>query len=238
MEDNYYTSLLQRIREAIDQEKLEEARRMLEEELSMPYVPSEILSRLQQLKETVDQLTAREKKLPLLEDSELAEYLRGNPDERYRALDSLSRSNIRNHLEVIRDYMADREADRLTVSQLLEQCMVQQVDADLPYWDEGEMHTCNPKDLWAPLDNDTVLQAWKKLTEMYENQDPSFLKMCTSVLIQYVYLHYPRVTDSDPENLANRVVKYVYHAYGDDDLWQRYAASENVNDDDVAEIIL
>lgn len=236
MTDNYYDRILTEIRDAIEHQEWKKARDLLEEELKMPYVPADVLTQLEQLKRETDSALTTEKKPQLLDDDELSRCLRGSQEEKYMAVDSLSRSNIRNHLDVIQQYLLDEKADRMLVSMLVEQCMLQQVDSPLIYVSHGKKLTVVPKHLYAPLDDEILHKSWRKLSELLESTNPSFLKQCQQVLVQYGYLNYPDPLDEDWENLTYSVICYVFKAYGDEAGWKRFAERINVDIDKILEI--
>ncbi|MBR0385653.1 MAG: DUF3196 family protein [Erysipelotrichaceae bacterium] len=238
MPDNYYQRIISEIEKAISEQDYGRAEQLLKEEMRMPYIPSDVQKKLEKLQKELSAATVKERQLPLLDDAQLAEKLRGSEEERYLALDSLARSNIRAHLKVIQDYLADDDADRLMVSLLLEQCMLQQVANPLTYRENGQTITVIPAQLRAPLDYEILQQSWKHLAELFENHNPSFLQQCQQVLVQYGYRHYPSAYEEGYLNLTYGVVRYVFRAYGDEEGWKRFAGQFAVNIDDIKELSL
>lgn len=238
MENDYYGSLIAEIKRLLQLENYGEAQGLIDAELRMPYVPADALQQLEELKHSVEQHFQREKILPLLNAEELRWALKGSWEEACRALDSLSRSNIRNYLEPIQEYLADESADRLLVSLLLEQCMLQQLNSPLSYYHEGQRHTVVAADLPAPLAREVLQESWKLLTDLFENHNPSFLKQCQQVLIQYAYLQFPQDIEDDYLTLSYRVIRYVYRAYDDEAGWLEFAARLNLDLEQIKDIAI
>ena len=147
MPDNYYDELLAGIRKNMEQGNYDSANAMIEEELSMPYVPSKVLTELNELKKELKPYLSKEKEMKIMSPEEVSKALEKGGEAVFRALRTLDNSNIRNYLDVIQEYLLDEMADRLVVSMLIEACQKQQVSTPLSYYHWGERQIVVPSQL-------------------------------------------------------------------------------------------
>ena len=238
MANNYYEELLENLKALMQQQEYQKAYDLVVEELRMPYVPAHVLCELESLEVELEQQLQVEKKLPLLTVEEIQKALKGKPDEVYQALDSLGKSNIRNYLEPIQEYLINPQSDRLVVSLLLELCMQQQVSTPLTYIHQATRYTVIPSEMRAPLADDTLQQAWQYMGELFENHNPSFLQQCRQVLIQYAYLEYPQSIVDDYLTISYRIVKYMYKLYDDIEGWNKFALAKGIDSSRIEDIVI
>ncbi len=233
METNYYQEMLKQVESNIENKKYEEAYGQISEELAMPYIPSDILLRLETLKKEVEPFLNREKVKRILSPEEVLEALKTNSELTLQAIDTLSSSNIRNYLDVIQEYLDYELADRYIISLLFELCQQQQVTVPLTFTDKGVEYTIAPNQLNEVLDDEVLMASWALLSDLFENNNPSFLQMCREALVQYAYHIYPLSIEYSSIELVNMVVKYVYQASNDMEEWQKFIAVQQINADDV-----
>ena len=238
MSDNYYDKLLADIRKNISEGNYEIAQSMLEEELDMPYVPSKVLEELRQLEKEIKPFLVKQKEIRMMSSEEIAASLKKGGEAVYDALRNLNYFNIRNNLEVIQDYLLDPGADRFVVSMLIEACQKQQVSTPLSYYHDGVRQVVIPNKLQGMFEDETVNRAYDCLVSMLESQNPSFLKQCEQVLVQYVYRNYPQKYEGEAENLAYSIIRYVYMAYDDEEGFEAFAREFKVNREKLFDIII
>ncbi len=237
MADNYYAEILERIHNAMDRQAWQKASELLKQELSMPYVPSDVLKELEKLKKEVDPYLIKERVNILLTPEEVGTYLRKDSDSAYQALNTLNRSNIRNYLDVIQEYLLDEAGDRMMVSLLLQLCQKQGIRTPLSYRDGKEIRTVVPDELRDVTDDEGLRRTWQQLTEMFENENPSFMKLCHQVLLQHAYQKYPQSLENE-ENLAYRVAAYVFRAYGDEEGLREFAERHDLTAEMIEELVI
>lgn len=212
---NYYEEVLREIENLMNEENWEEADKLITQELAMPYVPGRLEGKLQEYHKACKAALAKEPVTRLMSPEEIRSALTGNQETAYMALEILNRSNIRNYLEVIQDYLSDEDSDRLMKALLIQLCQRQQVSEALSFTDQGITYKIIPVQLHDVLDDVQLSIAYRKLEQLFENDNPSFLKQCQQVLIQYAYKIYPLEIEESGELLALRIAKYVFDAYGD-----------------------
>lgn len=238
MPDNYYDELLAGIRKNMEQGRYDSANAMIEEELSMPYVPSKVLTELNELKKELKPYLSKEKEMKIMSPEEVSKALEKGGEAVFRALRTLDNSNIRNYLDVIQEYLLDDMADRLVVSMLIEACQKQQVSTPLSYYHRGERHIVVPSQLKGMFADEAVNEAYSMMVRILESQNPSFLKQCEQVLVQYVSLNYPQKITVSGEDLAYSVIRYVYLAYDDEEGFDEFARAQQISLENLVDIII
>ncbi len=238
MADNFYTQLIADIEDLIAREMYEMADEVIQDELGMPYVPGEVLKKLESLRKEIKPFLIKEKKMVMLSEEQVAEYLRSSGEKQYHALNFLQAVNARNYLEVIQDYLLYDSADRLIVSILLETCQKQGINEPISYYHNGERKVCVPSKLQDMFETETFTLCWQTLKDILENQNPSFLKQCQQVLIQYTYLNYPEQIRCEGDILAYSIIAYVYAAYDDYEGYRGFVETFDIDEEKLIDIII
>ena len=237
MADNYYAEILERIHNAMDRQAWQKASELLKQELSMPYVPSDVLKELEKLKKEVDPYLIKERVNILLTPEEVGTYLRKDSESAYKALNTLNSGNIRNYLDVIQKYLLDEAGDRMMVSLLLQLCHKQGIRTPLSYRDGNEIRRAVPDELKDVTDDEGLRRTWQQLTDMFESENPSFMKLCHQVLLQHAYLVYPQTLEND-ENLPYRIAAYVFRAYGDEEGLKVFSQKHHLTEEMTADLVI
>ena len=235
---DYYAGLLQNIEDYMQKKQYAEAGRLVDEELRMPYVPAEVLKKLEEYQRILRPLLQSEKSLSLLPKDQLVEYLKSDSEKAYRALNSLREANVRNYLTEIQNYLKDEEGDRLMRSLLIQICHLQGINQQLAYLDRSELKTVNPAQIGDVAELAGFGQAWELLRQLLEKDSPSFLQGCHDVLIQEAYRRYPETLGNDTEATVFSIIRYVYRAYGDEAGWQQFAEEHQVRENNLLELCL
>ncbi len=238
MSNNYYDEILAQIRQAVREEDYQEAARLLEQELSMPYIPSGTLKELEQLADEVRPHLVREKAATLLKPGEVLDYLTKDTESAFAALDTLRNGNIRNYLEAIQVYLMMEKGDNLLKALLLELCVLQQVTVPLKIVRNGEEREYVPSELQPVMKDEMIPATVGYLKEMLENDNPSFLEQCVQVLVQYAYSIYPDKSPLTARQLSLAIVKYVYNAYGEPEEFEAFCRKQGADPSAVGELII
>ena len=100
---SYYDTILKRVESEMEKGDFAEAMKLLEEELSMPYIPKEDEERIiTKYNLCRSELRAQEKpRRSAVED--IGDLLRGSIDEQFQAVEQLRKSNIRNYADEVRE---------------------------------------------------------------------------------------------------------------------------------------
>ncbi|MGI6608232.1 MAG: DUF3196 family protein [Erysipelotrichaceae bacterium] len=219
---NYYQTIVNHIEKLIENNDFISANRIIEEELSMPYVPKDVLMKLQQLHDICKFNLSEEKKREILSPEEVYEYLKLGTAKAYKALETLSTANIRNYLEVIKELLIDDSVNRVLKSLLIEQLQIQQISNIVNFTVDSQVYSIIPSRISSPLLQPNYNVISKKLDEIIK-KNPSFLQQCQIVLINVIYDKYPfLIEDEEIENITYSIIGYVFKAYHDEEGLQRF----------------
>lgn len=212
--DSYYEELLPNIKTLMDKEQIKEAFTLINEELSLPYVPSSVESTLKELQEECRLKLQEVPKEKAYDEDQLKQLLKGNSEEQWKAVNYLRTSNIRNFLELIEDILCGN-TDRMIKSALIEAMIAQNVSDEIRMIDEGMEIQLIPCYIDLPTKAEGAIAAHDYLCEWFENEDPSFLQLSLDSLLEEVYLMLPlNVEREESEMIAHAIAKYLFRAIG------------------------
>ncbi len=220
MSENYYEQLLNKLEKDFLEEKYDEAKTLIDEELKMPFVPKDVLEKLEKYQEQLSILNKKEKRQVILTEDELRNYLKADFQKGQYALKTLHNSNARMYLDVIKEILLDKEVKHTLKSLLIQILVLQQIDVTIDYCDEdGNLYSVNIKELPDVLQQESIPLIYEKMS-MIIKKDPYFLNQCQEILINAVYDHYPLLINvSEVDKYAYSIIRYVFKAYGDLDKW-------------------
>ncbi len=198
-------------------ELYEEAVNTLVEELSMPYIPYEYESRLNDLYDEILLLKQEanvvyEHKQRIISDQELELYLEKGLSEEVAmlALEQLSSSNIRHFLPMVKTFLKNPNRPSLEKSLLLEILKEQEVDEYLEIHKRGHLIETNPLYLESVVESLVYESVGGLLEKVIEPENPSLFAMCIEFLEFYLYDWYPMLeVIEDYEALAAAIHYYV-----------------------------
>ena len=236
--NSYYDTILKRVENEMKRGCFEEAMKLLEEELSMPYIPKEYEERIiAKYNLCRSQLRAQEKvRCSTVED--IGDLLKGSIDEQFQAVEQLRKSNIRNHVDEVREALRTACNDWVKAF-LIEALIEQSVSEEFVMEREGLEYRFVPCALTLPGQSDGVNQAVSHLREWFENEDPSFLTFCVETLMQEAYLRLPEdIDESESLMLAMAVADYVFQAVQSAEAFDRFLQEHGLSFDADYELLL
>jgi len=235
MSENYYTSLLKHIEALISSNDFNSAKKLIDEELSMPFVPKETLEKLQEFKSYVDGELMEVKGTRIMSPSEVYESLKGQSEMAYKALETLSMSNIRAYLDIIRDLLEDQDVNHTLKALLVEQLSMQQVNEIIQIVDDGKILNVIPSALPLAINQKNYRVVENQLEKLIDS-NPTFLQQCKMVLVNVCYDRYPRmINDDEIEKVTYSIVKYVFDAYGDEKGFETFKNAYNIEENQLEE---
>ncbi len=221
MSDTYYKQCLNDIQKLIDENKLEEAYAKVLEELAMPYVPKTFLTEIERLeKEIRTELKSSEKIQTSLTDPQaILKALNGDDEQIIYALDSLSKLNLRQHVDLIQeafDILCDDLMKALLIRLCIEQALVNEFKVDMG----GFHYQIIPMSLCLPEDSDGFEIAEEYL-EKWCMKEPSLHQLCTQELHLQSLLKLPMVYEVDESyDLAITIMEKMVTALYDRDAFE------------------
>ena len=235
---NYYQELIARISEHIQRQEYQQASDLIEEELKLPYVPSDTYDRLIEFRDEIRGFLTKEPSAAFMSEQQVEAFLAAGGEKAYQAVSFLKKANIRGFLDVIQEYMLKDDADRMVVSILFDLCHRQGVNTELQYCDNGTWKKQRPAEAADVTDNELFRETAALLASRFENSNPSFLELCRQVLVQHAYLKYPEKMENSAEKLTDQIVRYVFEAIRDAEGWQRYISEYGIDEKAIGQLSL
>lgn len=210
--DSYYEDILKKVENLKQNQEYETCFKILEEELSMPYIPKEYEDRLVADYNECRSMVRQDRTQKVYDEDDIAALLNGSLDEAFLAIEQLKKSNIRNHLTEIQDYL-NNDPHYLVRSFLMEAMMEQNITDEITTVMDGLEVTFTPCYIEPPMESDGVAKAIELLRDWFENDDPTFLMMCVESLVREAYLKLPfNIEEDEALDLAVAIACYVFIA--------------------------
>ena len=218
--DTYYEDILKKVETLMKDAQFAEAYAILDEELSMPYIPREYE---EPLIAYYNQCRSECKwKDTAVREEDIETLLKGSLEEAFLAIEQLKKSNIRNHMDAVADYLSKNPhylVRSLMIEAMMEQNITDEVSVDI----DGLEVTFSPCSLDAPMESEGALEAVNYLKDWFENDNPTFTMMCVETLVKEAYLRLPfNIEEDEALPLAAAVTAYVFHAYEEHEAWMLF----------------
>lgn len=229
---DYYSQFWLKIDELMKEEKTDEVLKLVNEELSMPYIPMADEDRLRELAKSLRKEQVR--RTPSLD--EMVTSIKKSDLGSLAALDQLRKSNLRLLGSEIQG-MFDASLHPLISSLLIQICIEQQLTETFILTKDGQRMEFIPMYLPLPWESDGYVAAHHLLKDWLENDNPSLLKMCVDVLDGEATLALPMsFSEEEGAILAGSVLKFVYMALNDVNEWRKAVIKFKIEEPQLFEI--
>lgn len=207
---------------------------VIEHYKNAPYISMEVEEFLNELKQKMlDAYQTKEKKF---DESKLRPYLLSKTEGKIiRALNYLSTSNIRMHLDLIKEFLLKEDTPYKYKTLAIFSLVEQKVDGVFEIYKDGSKMSINPINLKLPFDNDLYIEAKKYFDEVC----PSSYKDSALELFNAVHIRtYPDsiLEEYDPNlviDICIDIIKEMYQEeFNKDELKSKYC----IDDIDILEI--
>lgn len=201
---DYYKELILNIENKIKNGDLKQASSLIEAELALPYVPKDVLKKLNELKSSL----VLETKIAKLSDEEIVEYLKGDGYHQLIAVDYLDKLNLRDYYDICQDYL--KSDGFVNAKVLLVESLIKQEISDEYFLIKDEVeYTFIPR--YAMLVEESLgYRECLKLLSDYYLKEPSYYLMAKDLLYKECFLYLPLSYDEDEASiLANRITSYL-----------------------------
>ena len=210
--DSYYDTLIKQCEALMQQQEYAQALKLLEEELSMPYIPKQVEDKIIVMYNECRSALRLSQKISTKVYA-IEELLKGSIDEQFQAVEQLRSSNIRNHLALVQETFDTNENDWVKAF-LIEALCEQNVSEEFTMQRDGLQYAFIPCALTLPRESETIHQCVEEMRAWFESENPSFLSQCVETLMQEAYLRLPMdIDETECIPLALAVVEYVFDAY-------------------------
>lgn len=235
--DTYYADLLKKVEILMNDGDVQSAYAILEEELSMPYVPMDIEDTLIQAYNQC-RSECKAKDVKSYDEEDVDSLLLGNLEESFLAIEQLKKSNIRNHFPAIQTYL-NKEVNVLVRALLIEAMMEQHITDEFTTEVDGMEVTFSPCAIEEPMEAQGVNEAILILREWFENDNPTFTIMCVETLVKEAYMRLPfNVDETEGEAMASSIARYVFFAHEEFDAWHDFCEQKSLAQYDSYELLL
>ena len=229
MENNYYDECITNIKKLMNDGELDEAKKLLEEELSMPYIPSFAESRFLELKRELHAMNSKEIN-SMMSASQIEDALLSQDSAvQLRAIKALQDYSCRSFIEVIQrffDTVPDAKLQALMIDILIEQ----QIRDEFEITYEGMQMSFIPLYQERPHETDGFVSAQKILHCWFENDNPALLQMCEQLLIQECFLMLPlSYEEEEGLSLAVSIAEYVSNSLDEGASFEKIASQLDKN---------
>ena len=228
---DFEKEVLNKIALLFDEAKYFEAMEIVNMELNAPYVDREFRKALEQKKEQLETILMLNKTedTKSLTYEEVQSYMFENRMHENSAVTFLSKSNVRDYLDLVQKYLLWNEKNELVASLLISICIEQQVLSELKIVKNGLDVFFTPHYLEMPSDSDGFQLAIKCFENWFGNTEVNLVHMCTEVLETESLLMLPFSIDSDESQLVSlAIVRYVLKAWEREEEFVELLQKENV----------
>ena len=204
----YYEDLLKNVNELINKEDYSKASELIDKELSMPYVPSDIEKALK----TALFKIPKENVVRKLSDEEIASYLKKDENKQLRAVDELNDRNLREYLDICEEYlMSDGYINAKAL--LVHSLIYQDINEEIRMINNGIEYKFIPKYVMLPEESLGFKNALDELSNRYM-KEPSKLELAKQLLYKECLLALPLNYEEDEAlELANKIFEYIEDAF-------------------------
>lgn len=226
--DDFYQELICNIKKNMEENRWEEAMRLLEEEFSMPYIPKQEEEVLIDLYNECRSWLNQHRKVRSYTEEDIEDCLFGNLEEALQAVELLRKSNIRNHLDVVERYLKNHP--HYLIRTLLLECLIeQQVNDEIMLDFDGMEVSFTPCYIELPQDQDVFREAVTIVDSYFANENPSFLTMCVECMMKEMYFRLPFALGEDEiYHFIYAILYYVYKANEDLEGFQMFISEKNL----------
>ncbi len=210
--NSYYQSLLKEIQVRLEDARISEAYDLIHQELSMPYVPSDVLDILQDYeKECLSQMDS---KISKVNEEKLWTWIHGNEEQMEKAVFELGSYNLRNYEEEVQALLDSKLLDEFK-GELIEALMAQRIDTPYKIRKDGLDITFIPSAILSFDEDKVVLEVKEVLSQWLSNDNPAFYQFCLRLLRQEALEIRPfDFTDLDPYMISKSIVRLVMDGFG------------------------
>ena len=206
---NYYDETIDKIKNLIDQKEYEEAKRLILNELDLPYVPKDFEDKLNELLLQVKQDTYK----PLsLSDEEIINYLNMDESHQLIGVDALNRRNLRDYIDICENYLSKPNYAN-SKALLIDSLISQQIDHEFIYKDDNREVSFNPIKILPVEENDTYIECYKRIQDIYM-KEPSIIIMANQLLYKEFMMKLPETFNKeDIDTIINKIVAFIEDAF-------------------------
>ena len=206
---DYYEELVRQIEDLIAKGDREEAKRLILNELSLPYVPRDTENRLNELLRSLGNSSPQQN---LLTMEQIEEYLYLDDYHQLLAIAQLEDKNLRSCIDLCGRYLQS-DGNANAKAYLIYCLILQEVDSQLILKRDGKQLHFNPAKLIPPEESEGYGTCLSILRESFL-KDPSKLKLAEELLYKEAMLALPVLLNGEEgKYLAGKITEYIDKAF-------------------------
>ena len=210
--NNHYEMCLTKLDELLQKGQKAQALALVQEELSMPYVPQDFLDKFEKIRDqiVVDQRPHSQ----YFEDAhEIGVALHGNGALKEKALMSLQRMNLRFEMELLSEVFEDIRIEDWIKKQCLLMLMQQEINTQVRVCFSNNTELIDTASLVNPIGSEAYMACRHVLIEKFESDNPSYMFLCLEMLDMNAMDSFP---NNNFEFDASAIIAKVEKAFGND----------------------
>ena len=213
--NSYYQSLIKEIQSKINEFAYQEAYDLIHQELSMPYVPSDVMDILEAYQsECISHMDCVVKKL---DDDKLMKLIHGSEEQIERAISELMNLNLRQYSLEVQAVLDSIVLDEFK-GELIEALMEQRIDTPFKILKNGLEITFIPSSILTAQEDHVLNETKAIFYELLSNENPAFYQFCLRLLEQEKLEMRPfDFSDLNPYAIAKSIIRLVMEAFGQSD---------------------
>lgn len=201
---SYYDDLLNTIDALIANRNILEAKSLVLNELKMPYIPSDIETKLNAYLKDFP----KEDMSHHISIEEIVSYLKEDEEKQLIAVNELSRLNLRDYLDIVSEYLNSDGIINAKVL-LIDSLISQDISNELNMVNKGVEYKFIPKYIVPVEISKGYVKAIKLVSDEYM-KEPSKLKLAKDLIYKECILALPLSFEEDEaQNLANKAIEYI-----------------------------
>ena len=201
---DYYKELVSNIEKALESKDYELAERLINDELSLLYVPKDISDKLNEFK----QLLPRKDINKSSSEEEIREYLNGDDYHQLVAVDQLNKFNLREYYDLCNEYLKSDGFINAKVL-LIESLVRQEISDEYTLRRDGLEYSFIPRYVMLPEESEGYNLALKVLSDYYM-KEPSYFLMAKDLLYKECFMALPlSYIKEEAEMLAQNIISYL-----------------------------
>ena len=211
---NYYDEILKKIYSLIQDEDYDKALFLVNNELSVAYIPKDVEVKLREYFEIIKESTY---KTISISDEDIEEYLFKDENHQLIAVQQLNSKNLRDYLDLVNKYLSSNGYKNAKVL-LIDSLIRQEIGEEIHYDDGGIEYNFIPKYV-IPIEQSPGYLSAKKIIDEEFMKFPSECKIANELLYKQAIINLPINIDvCEANEIASNIIAYVNKAFNNDSL--------------------
>lgn len=200
---NYYDKLIEKLSSLVDTSP-KEALRIIEEELNAPYVPKDILDKLNEFKSKID----IDDNNYTLDIDTILNYLKQDEDKQYIAVEELSKLNLREYEDAVSDYLLSKGSLKAKIKLLLSLCE-QESSKTFSILKKNKIYQFTPNKIVLPENSEFFKKSIEVLNDYYL-KNPDMLHLAKELLYNDYIFNLPEEREvKDVKYITSKITQYI-----------------------------